>query len=48
MPRQKAHHRHVRGLSRRELLRAGHDDQGKYEGMTMGPFAIGWEPDSAL
>jgi peptide/nickel transport system substrate-binding protein len=22
--------------------------QGKYEGMTMGPFAIAWEPDSAL
>ena len=22
--------------------------QGKYEGMAMGPFAIAWEPDSAL
>ena len=22
--------------------------QGKFEGMTMGPYAIGWEPDSAL
>jgi peptide/nickel transport system substrate-binding protein len=22
--------------------------QGKYEAMTMGPYAIGWEPDSAL
>jgi len=22
--------------------------QGKYEGMTMGPFAVAWEPDSAL
>jgi peptide/nickel transport system substrate-binding protein len=22
--------------------------QGKYEGMTLGPYAIGWEPDSAL
>jgi peptide/nickel transport system substrate-binding protein len=22
--------------------------QGKYEGMTMGPFALAWEPDSAL
>ena len=22
--------------------------QGKFEGMTMGPYAVGWEPDSAL
>jgi peptide/nickel transport system substrate-binding protein len=22
--------------------------QGKYEGMTLGPYAIGWEPDSSL